>query len=221
MKDQGNKRVLDDFRKTLVEALKVEKNLPTVIAIITREIPGAMDNFEEKSKKEAAIMANASESLREAVQGMSSSAIDLSKSSASAKENVSVLKQEVSAAMQTLKERTQAIDNAVYHLQGTGDKVVDRINGCKQIYTNWSVKLFYFFLCCVLISLISTGTLLYFNQKKIQAAVDKVMSDRYLIGMYVQQAKPELWKQLADEYMEAQNVRSGKPAKSSQDKKNK
>lgn len=221
MRDNGNKRVLDDFRKTLVEALKVEKNLPTVIAIITREIPSAMDNLEEKSKREAAIIANAGEVLHEAVQGMNSTAIDLSKSSASAKEDALVLKQEVQAAMQALKERAQAIDRAVERFDASGKRAVDGINEKTRVYTSWSVRLFYFFLCCVLISLISTGVFLYFNQKKIQAAVEKVMSDRYLMGMYVQQAKPELWKQLADEYLEAQNVRQGKSDKSSQDKKNK
>lgn len=217
MKTSDNKKLLDDFRKTLVAAVERKDNLPTVIAIISREIPSAMDNFEEQSKKEAALMAAVSEELKQAAGGMKLAASDLSTSQASLAKEASHLKQEMQIASEHLKGEAVAIQKNSNQLRILERDVSERWHKEGQTLMRTLGKGVLILGLAVLMALSSVGGLFYYFHRKTQATIDGMMAPAYYVGLYVQQAKPELWKELVSE-IKAKNAEKVTD-KTSQDKK--
>ena len=199
MKTLDNKKLLDDFRKNLVAAIERKDNLPTVIAIISREIPSAMDHFEEQSKREAAFMAAASENLKQAAGGMKSVAGDLSTSQALLAEEAAHLRQEVQIASEHLKNEAVAIQGKTNQLRILQQDVSKQWHSEGQTLMRILGKGVLILSLAVLIALASVGGLFYYFHKKTQATIDGMMAPAYYVGLYVQQAKPELWKELISE----------------------
>lgn len=217
MKALDNKKLLDDFRKTLVAAVERKDNLQTVIAIISREIPGAMDNFVEQSKKEASFMAAASEDLRQAAGGMKQVAGDLSTSQASLLKEATHLKQEMQIASEHLKDEAVAIQRNSNQLRVLQEDVSKQWHKEGQTLMRTLGKGVLILSVAILIALASVGGLFYFFHRRTQATIDNMMAPAYYVGLYVQQAKPELWKELVDE-IKANNAKKVE-SKTDQDKK--
>ena len=199
MKALDNKKLLDDFRKTLVAAVERKDNLQTVIAIISREIPSAMDNFVEQSKKEASFMAAASEDLRQAAGGMKQVAGDLSTSQASLLKEATHLRQEMQIASEHLKDEAVAIQRNSNQLRILQEDVSKQWHKEGQTLMRTLGKGVLILSVATLIALASVGGLFYYFHRRTQATIDNMMAPAYYVGLYVQQAKPELWKELVDE----------------------
>lgn len=210
MKDTGNKRKLENLRKALVEAIESEKNIPTVIAMFTREIPSALDNFKEQSEKEAAIIAKASGNLLEVAKEIQQHASDMSLSGASLQKDVSSLNQEVAAAMQHVKASTQAIESSASKQLTMRDESLREFVEVRSKFTSWMKKVLLFTGVASIIILTFACVLTYNFYKQNQANVYRVNSDVYKVGSWVEQAQPQLWMKLKKAYEESEYLKTEK-----------
>lgn len=221
MKDTGNKRKLENLRKALVEAIESEKNIPTVIAMFTREIPSALDNFKEQSEKEAAIIAKASGNLLEVAKEIQQHASDMSLSGVSLQKDVSSLNQEVAAAMQHMKASAQAIESSASKQLTMRDESLREFVEVRSKFTSWMRKVLLFTGVASIIILTFACVLTYNFYKQNQANVYKVNSDVYKVGSWVEQAQPRLWMKLKKAYEESEYLKTEKGfAESNSRKKN-
>lgn len=208
MKDTTNKRKLENLRKALVEAIESEKNIPTVIAMFTREIPSALDNFKEESEKEAAIIAKTSGNLLEVAEEIQKRASDMSLSGASLQKDVTNLNQEVKAAMLSMKGSTQAIESAASKQLAMREESLREFVEVRSKFTGWLKKVLLFFGIAFVILLTFACVLTYHFHKESQANVYKVNSDVYKVGLWVQQAQPGLWTKLKKAYEESEYIKT-------------